>query len=84
MHIKSVEDSLCIKRLMWLGRLTRMDGNRLVSRVWGAECHGKRALVTKAELSENRIEAWSVNRIFRIIPSDLLYIYVKMLHSHTC
>jgi hypothetical protein len=20
-----------------------MDGNRLVSRVWGAECHGKRA-----------------------------------------
>jgi hypothetical protein len=33
MHIESIEDSLCIKRLMWLGRLTRMDGNRLVSRV---------------------------------------------------
>ena len=43
MHMKSIEDSLCIKRLMWLGRLTRMDGNRLVSQVWGAECHGKRA-----------------------------------------
>jgi hypothetical protein len=43
MHIKSIEDSLCIKRLMWLGKLTRMDGNRLVSRVWGAECHGQRA-----------------------------------------
>jgi hypothetical protein len=42
-HIKSIEDSLCIKRLMWLGRLTRMDGNRLVSRVWEAECHRKRA-----------------------------------------
>jgi hypothetical protein len=28
--------------LMWLGRLTRMDGNRLVSRVWGADCHHKR------------------------------------------
>jgi hypothetical protein len=37
MHIKSIEDSLCIKRLMWLGRLTRMVGNRFVSRVWGAE-----------------------------------------------
>jgi hypothetical protein len=33
MHIESIEDSLCIKRFMWLGRLTRMDGNRLVSRV---------------------------------------------------
>jgi predicted subunit of tRNA(5-methylaminomethyl-2-thiouridylate) methyltransferase len=43
MHIKSIEDRLCIKRLMWLGRLTRMDGRRLVSRVWGAECHDKRA-----------------------------------------
>ena len=28
---------------MWLGRLTRMDANRLVSQVWGAECEGKRA-----------------------------------------
>jgi hypothetical protein len=33
MHIKSIEDSLCIKRLMWLGRLTRINGNRRVSRV---------------------------------------------------
>jgi hypothetical protein len=30
-HIKSIEDSLWINRLMWLGRLTRMDGNRLVN-----------------------------------------------------
>jgi hypothetical protein len=43
MPIKSIDDSFCINRLMWLGRLTRMDGKRLVSRVWGAECHGKRA-----------------------------------------
>lgn len=42
-HIKSIDDSLCTKRLMWLGRLIRMDGNRLVSQVWGAECPGKRA-----------------------------------------
>jgi hypothetical protein len=34
---------LCMKRLEWLGRLIRMDGNRLVSRVWGAQCEGKRA-----------------------------------------
>jgi hypothetical protein len=56
MHIKSIEDCLCIKRLMWLGRLTRMDGNGLVSRVCGAECHDKRAPGggRKAELSENR------------------------------
>jgi hypothetical protein len=39
----SVEDSLCRRRLEWLGKLIRMDGNRLVSRVWGAECEGKRA-----------------------------------------
>ena len=37
----SVEDSLCRKRLDWLGRLIRMDGNRLVSRVWGTECEGR-------------------------------------------
>jgi hypothetical protein len=37
MHIKSMEDSLCIKRLVWLEKLTRMDGNIFVSRVWGAE-----------------------------------------------
>jgi hypothetical protein len=43
LHMKSIEDSLCMKRLMWLGRLTRMDANRLVSQVWGAECEGKRA-----------------------------------------
>jgi hypothetical protein len=42
-QMTSIEDCLCMKRLMWLGRLTRMDGNRLVSRVWGAECNGKRA-----------------------------------------
>jgi len=33
----SVEDSLCTKRLDWLGRLIRMSGNRLVSRVWGGK-----------------------------------------------
>jgi hypothetical protein len=43
MHIKSVEDSLCIKILMWLGILTRVDGKRLVHRVWGAECHSQPA-----------------------------------------
>jgi len=34
--MKSIEDSLCGKRLKWLGHLIRMDGNRLVSRVWVA------------------------------------------------
>ena len=38
----TVEDNLCWKRLEWLGRLTRMGGNRLVGRVWGAKCEGKR------------------------------------------
>jgi hypothetical protein len=40
--MESVDDGLCRKRLEWLGRLTRMDGNWLVSRVWGAECDGRR------------------------------------------
>jgi hypothetical protein len=39
----SIEDNLCCKRLEWLGRLTRMGGDRLVSRVWGAQYEGKRA-----------------------------------------
>lgn len=55
MHMKSVEDCLCIKRLMWLGRLTRMDGHRLVSQVWGAECVGKRA-PGRQRLSFQKIE----------------------------
>src|SRR5829696_7888890 len=38
-----VEDELCHKRLQWLGRVTRMGGDRLVSRVWVAQCEGKRA-----------------------------------------
>jgi hypothetical protein len=38
----SVDDHLCCKRLEWLGRLTRMGGDRLVGRVWGEECEGKR------------------------------------------
>ena len=33
--VPSVEDSMCCKRLEWLGHLIRMDGNRLVSRAWG-------------------------------------------------
>ena len=41
----TVEDSLCCKRLEWLGRLTRMGGDRLVGRVWGAKCEGKRGRV---------------------------------------
>jgi len=41
--MKSLEDSLCCKRLDWLGHLTRMEGSRLVSKVWGAETDGKRA-----------------------------------------
>ena len=39
----SVEDILCRKRLDWLWKLCRMDGNRLVSKVWGAESTDKRA-----------------------------------------
>jgi hypothetical protein len=35
--------SLCRKRLEWLGHVIRMDGRRLVSKVWGAECEGRRA-----------------------------------------
>jgi sorting nexin-29 len=41
-NMGTVEDSLCCKRLDWLGRLTRMGGDRLVGRVWGAQCEGKR------------------------------------------
>jgi len=41
--LPSLEDSICCKRLEWLGHLIRMDGNRLVSRVWGGSCDGKRA-----------------------------------------
>ena len=39
----SIGDSLCCRRLEWLERLTRMGGDKLVSRVWGAQCQGKRA-----------------------------------------
>ena len=41
--LASLEDCLCIKRLDWLGWLISMDRARLVSRVWGAKCDGKRA-----------------------------------------
>lgn len=41
--VKSIQDSMCCRRLEWLGHLIRMDGNRLVSRVWGGKCDGKRA-----------------------------------------
>ena len=40
--MRSLEDSKCCKQLEWLGHLIRMDGNRLVSRVWGGSCKGKR------------------------------------------
>src|SRR6266699_2688330 len=42
-RMSSLEDSVCGKRLEWLGHLIRMDGNRLVSRIWGEKCDGKRA-----------------------------------------
>ena len=32
--MRPLADSMCCKRLEWLGHLIRMDGNRLVSRVW--------------------------------------------------
>ena len=41
--LRSLQDSMCCKRLEWLGHLIRMDGNRLVSKVWGWKCEGKRA-----------------------------------------
>src|SRR6266699_232545 len=41
--MSSIEDSVCGKRLDWLGHLIRMDANRLVSRIWGGKCDGKRA-----------------------------------------
>ena len=41
--MRSLEDSVCCKRLEWLGHLIRMDGGRLVSRVWGWNSDGKRA-----------------------------------------
>ena len=41
--MRPLADSMCCKRLEWLGHLIRMDGNRLVSRVWGAKCDGRRA-----------------------------------------
>src|SRR3977135_2106022 len=39
-RMRSIEDSVCCKRL---GHLIRMDGNRLVSQVLGWNCDGKRA-----------------------------------------
>jgi hypothetical protein len=42
-RMNSLEDSICCKRLEWLGHLIRMDGSRLVSKVWGGTCDGKRA-----------------------------------------
>ena len=39
--MRPLADSMCCKRLEWLGHLIRMDGNRLVSRVWGAKCDGR-------------------------------------------
>src|SRR5271155_1128704 len=42
-RMRSLEDSVCCKRLEWMGHLIRMDGNRLVSRIWGGNCDGKRA-----------------------------------------
>ena len=41
--LRSLQDSMCCKRLEWLGHLIRMDGNRLVSKVWGWKCEGKKA-----------------------------------------
>src|ERR1700727_370844 len=41
--VPSVEDSMCCKRLEWLGHLIRMDGNGLVSRAWGLVSDGKKA-----------------------------------------
>src|ERR1700727_2539261 len=41
--VPSVEDSMCCKRLEWLGHLIRMKGNRLVSRAWGWVSDGKKA-----------------------------------------
>jgi hypothetical protein len=41
--VPSVEDSMCCKRLEWLGHLIRMEGSRLVSRAWGWVSDGKKA-----------------------------------------
>src|SRR5271156_6831131 len=41
--VPSVEDSMCCKRLEWLGHLIRMNGSRLVSRAWGRVSDGKKA-----------------------------------------
>jgi predicted subunit of tRNA(5-methylaminomethyl-2-thiouridylate) methyltransferase len=60
MHIKSVEDSLCIKSLIRLGGLTRMDGNRLVSRVWGKRAlGGQRQNCRKIEREDLAKAGWS-------------------------
>ena len=42
-RMRTLDDSLCCKRLEWLGHLIIIDGNRLVSRVWGGECVSSRA-----------------------------------------
>jgi hypothetical protein len=42
-RMRSIEDSDCCKRLEWLGHLIRMDGNKLVSKVYGGNFEGKRA-----------------------------------------
>jgi hypothetical protein len=58
-HIKSIENSLWIIRLMWLGRLTRMDGNRLVNEYGELSVMIKSTWGTKTELSENRKRGFS-------------------------
>ena len=42
-RMRSLEDSVCYKRLEWLEHLIRTDGNRFVSKVCGGNCDGKRA-----------------------------------------
>ena len=42
MGMCSIGDWLCSRRLHWLGHVIRMGACRLVSRVWGSRCEGRK------------------------------------------
>ena len=55
----SIGDSLCCRRLEWLGRLTRMGGDRLVSRIWGPSMRGREPEVDPGGcLTSRRLKIW--------------------------
>src|SRR5258708_16690928 len=82
--MRSLEDSVCCKRL---GHLIRMDGNRLVSKVWGGKCDGKRARgrpgwmyaeQEAADLARGRMHRWEA------LDRELWKDKVRLIFIHSC